>query len=163
MVFQDPYDGFSLRRARSEELGDVLAEGLATLLDGGVRGGVRAGDFDYWISVLRDRRRMVGELADKVRKEMSGQGAEAARPLGTMLNALKEVEYLHRRLQPERDVWARRLQNYVPVWRDDLESWSKQMVQAEGIDPRELLGSDIWFSRPNGDLARVLGEHRVLP
>lgn len=65
-VTQKMYDPFADgRRAESEEFGDVLAEGVYSLLDDGRR--VCDADIDFWTNFLEKRRRLIDEVKSRVR------------------------------------------------------------------------------------------------
>ncbi len=62
-VHQSAYYPFMAPRARAEELGDVLAEGLYTLLDHPAADIIRtATDPDHWTGVIHERQRMITSL-----------------------------------------------------------------------------------------------------
>ncbi|MEV4622999.1 hypothetical protein AB0J74_30325 [Asanoa sp. NPDC049573] len=60
-MVQEPYEPFrTTERARAEELGDCLAEGIYALLDDG--GSVADADLAFWRAFLDDRRDMVDRI-----------------------------------------------------------------------------------------------------
>src|SRR6185436_7178253 len=62
---QSPYDPFATDwRARNEELGDCLAEGIFWLLDNHRR--VRDADAAYWESFLANRSRFIREVIGRM-------------------------------------------------------------------------------------------------
>jgi hypothetical protein len=64
-VLQKWYDPFDRPgRARSQELGDCLAEGLYALLDD--RRPARAMDERYWAAFLEDRKQLIAEIMEKI-------------------------------------------------------------------------------------------------
>src|SRR5690349_21233311 len=67
-VRQFPYDPFRNEdRARAEELGDVLAEGLYFLLDQGRS--LAEADEEYWTSCITKRRQFIGRVLEMVKKD----------------------------------------------------------------------------------------------
>jgi hypothetical protein len=65
IAIQRPYDPFANdHRARAEEFGDTLAEGVFWLLDQGKR--VQDADQDFWEDFLHKRRRLITEILGRV-------------------------------------------------------------------------------------------------
>jgi hypothetical protein len=114
-AIQSPYDPYrETMRARSEELGDCLAEGLFWLLDHG--SGLSDANVRYWSQFLQRRRRFIDEVvtmvcdspinsADKVRMAAA---LRAAKGRNWLIDPLMCVEYL-------------------AAWRADRKVWSKHM------------------------------------
>jgi hypothetical protein len=162
-VIQDDYDPFaSPDRARSEEFGDVFAEGVYWLLDQDEP--VFAADRTHWEKFLARRQKFIGQVLD-----MTGQlgltGAEQAkraRALEAALGRLEEItpglclEYL-RAWEHDRRTWHGYLRDEVPSglalgpslayleglvqpglrWRlsPQLASWSDRPPAPGGEDP----------------------------
>jgi hypothetical protein len=63
-VLQYPYDPYRVERARSEEFGDVLAEGTFWLLDQGKP--ASDGDLAHWQAFLTHRRQFIAEVQSMV-------------------------------------------------------------------------------------------------
>ena len=83
-VKQRPYDPFhNPRRARAEEFGDVLAEGVFWLLDQG--GSVLDADLRHWKNFLVRRRAFINQVLSLVEEEANIEPAEK----GRMVEALK--------------------------------------------------------------------------
>ncbi|MFI9556409.1 GNAT family N-acetyltransferase [Nonomuraea endophytica] len=77
-ALQREYDPYGTpERARREEFGDVLGEGLMWLLDEGVSW--QAADLDHWREVLRRRRRLVEDLLLRERRAPARAALLAAR------------------------------------------------------------------------------------
>jgi len=115
---QQQYDPFAdPERARSEEFGDVLAEGLMALLDVGRP--ISDADADYWVSYIDTRRRLIAAArpspsrpdADLERDERICASLDAA------LASLSSIT-------PELCV------DYLRAWHSDLEGW-QAMLGAE--------------------------------
>ncbi|WNV82703.1 hypothetical protein [Umezawaea sp. Da 62-37] len=108
---QEEYDPFAdPARARTEEFGDCLAEGLFALFDDGR--GIRDADVDYWDSFLRSRHRLIVEVLGKVADPVRGR--ERTRRMTASLSAARDrclriaprlcVDYLAA-LAEDRIVW----------------------------------------------------------
>lgn len=81
-IHQDPYNPFTVARARAQELGDVLAEGVFPLLSGSPEDLVStASSVDYWDNAIDQRSRMISDVAYDLH-----QRARAAGP-GVMADA----------------------------------------------------------------------------
>ncbi len=112
IAIQRPYDPFANeQRARVEELGDVLAEGIFWLLDLGKR--VEDADRSYWRDFLDKRRRLITEILgrvddtevdESVRARMKA-ALKAARGRSTIIKPELCVEYLNKWLE-DRETWA---------------------------------------------------------
>jgi hypothetical protein len=108
----DPYA--TTERARQEEFGDCVAEGLFALLDRGDR--ISMADAEYWEQFLRQRRRLISGVMDRV---PSNQPMAAS--LRESLRTLQQVK-------PALCV------RYVDNWRDDLDRWRKELEKLEPVD-----------------------------
>lgn len=99
-------------RAMGQEFGDILAEGLYTLLHNKV--GTESADRDYWRMFLDDRYRILEEIlqhlekAEPEKREKMGDAIVAAR--GTL-----------RAIEPDMCV------QYLKAWRNDLEQWGNRI------------------------------------
>jgi hypothetical protein len=115
LAVQSPYDPFSdVRRARSEELGDCLAEGVFSLLDTGGR--VQDADARYWRGFLDERRRFIDDVLCRV-QSADNDLAEKAR----MIAALKAARGRNQFIEPELCV------DYLRVWRTDRDLWRRHL------------------------------------
>jgi hypothetical protein len=83
-VLQYPYDPYRVQRARSEELGDVLAEGTFWLLDQGRP--ASDGDLSHWRDFLAHRRQFIARVQDMVESK-AGIDATARARMGEALRA----------------------------------------------------------------------------
>ena len=83
-VLQYPYDPYRVQRARSEELGDVLAEGTFWLLDQGRP--ASDGDLSHWRDFLAHRRQFIARVQDMVESKTSIDATTRAR-MGEALRA----------------------------------------------------------------------------
>lgn len=114
-VKQSAYDPFAdPGRARREEFGDCLAEGLYWLLDGNRR--LELADRTYWHSFLTRRKRFLRRLLwrahspidDHIQREQLRASLEAA----IDVNALITPELC---------------EEYVALWRSDLVTWRRHL------------------------------------
>jgi hypothetical protein len=90
MVKQRPYDPFDRpMRARDQELGDVLAEGVYWLLDGGEGTGWQAAaDPAYWVGALARRGDFVKDVLRRVRELPPGAATSRRAMEESLLAAL---------------------------------------------------------------------------
>ncbi|MFD0203026.1 MULTISPECIES: hypothetical protein [Saccharothrix] len=122
-ALQKPYDPYrDTMRARTEELGDCLAEGLFGLLDAG-RGLAEAG-VGYWRWFLGRRRRFIDEVIAMV-CDTQPDGPAKAR----MIAALKAAGGRNRLIEPQLCV------DYLTAWRADRQVWRDHV---EGACRRHL-------------------------
>jgi hypothetical protein len=123
-AIQSPYDPYrETMRARSEELGDCLAEGLFSLLDTGKR--LTHANRDFWAEFLYGRRRFI----DKVIKMADGNlpsGPDKDR----ITAALKAAIGRNWLIDPQMCV------DYMAAWQADRKLWERyiQVQQPAGIE-----------------------------
>ncbi|NUT49356.1 MAG: hypothetical protein HOV94_18910 [Saccharothrix sp.] len=111
LAVQAPYDPYrDTMRARAEELGDSLAEGLFGLLDAG-RGLAEATE-DYWLWFLSRRRRFIDDVIVMV-DDTRLDGPTKQR----MIAALKAASARNRLIEPRLCV------EYLAAWREDRADW----------------------------------------
>ncbi|MCE7003446.1 glycosyltransferase family 2 protein [Kibdelosporangium philippinense] len=118
-VKQQPYDPYrDGERARSEEFGDTLAEGLFSLLTNGkdLTGATEA----YWRHFLRKRRAFIDEVLEMA---MDADMFEAER--SRMITALKAARGRNALIEPEFCV------RYLEAWRADRRIWQKHVAQVQ--------------------------------
>jgi hypothetical protein len=108
---QKKFDPFAkVERARGEEFGDCLAEGLFWLLDEHLP--LSRADHDYWESFLWRRSRFIDRLLVRV-----GRVIEDADLKARMVASLSAGRDIHA------EITADLCTEYVRRWRSDLESW----------------------------------------
>jgi hypothetical protein len=119
-VTQLTYDPFAKpRRAAWQEFGDVLAEGLYTLLH--LRGSVDEATADYWAYFIEARRIFLEEVATRAgNSPLENRGWVVHR--GQMVHSVKWALKCLQTIEP--DLCAR----YVRRWREDLDGWRQQMT-----------------------------------
>jgi hypothetical protein len=154
---QAAYDPFeSPERARQEEFGDLLAEGLFTLFasqpeEMEYRRRLAAADVWYWERFIAARRAAVNltGIALEIALE-SGTGD--ARRLAAALRSLDAATGQLSRLTPELCV------DYLAAWVDDLVEWEQatQRVRAVGgtAEAADFLGLRHWYIAGDGAAAR---------
>ena len=121
---QNPYDPFANeRRARAEELGDCLAEGVFWLLDEGKR--VQDADADYWLRFLDKRRRFINEVLDR-----AGTAPMDEATRGRMTAALKAARGRCELITPELCA------QYLKAWRVDRGRWRRHIESWQGLVER---------------------------
>ena len=112
---QTRYDPFETEeRARTEEFGDSLAEGVFWLLD--EDDWPAAATAGYWRDFLDHRWRFIGEIIGRI--ERTGTPPERAGPMRAALEAARrECE----RITPALCV------DYLAAWQEDRERWQKHL------------------------------------
>jgi hypothetical protein len=115
-VLQYPYDPYSIDRARAEEFGDVLAEGIFWLLDQGKP--ASDGDLAHWRDFLEHRQQFIQQVRSMVASQVGIDPAERTRmeealtaALGrcTRITAELCVAYM-KALATDQDRWQRQIQ-----------------------------------------------------
>jgi hypothetical protein len=107
---QKKYDPFREHRARMEELGDSLAEGLFWLLDNGQS--LRDATAEHWRGFLRDRAEFITDVI-RMAERMGGDPAQRQRILQSLKAARGRCQYI----KPELCV------EYLDAWRGDRIIW----------------------------------------
>ena len=127
-VVQYPYDPFRTpERARAEELGDLLAEGLYWLLDQD-RSIVDA-NREHWARALDSRRLFIEGVLEMVRQDALDE-AERGRRIAALKGALGRLA----RITPEL------CEQYLAAWQADRASWRRHV---ELLPTRMQLGPAI--------------------
>lgn len=139
----DPYN--DPRRARGEELGDTLAEGVFGLLDNG--SGLAHADERYWTEFLPERRRIISTTIERVLAS-DIEPAQRAR----MVAALKASIGRSHLITPDLCV------RYLRAWQDDCVRWRKHLRDLRR-DHRGRLGIDGALTT----LESVAGSRRSVP
>lgn len=112
---QKKFDPFAkVDRARGEEFGDCLAEGLFWLLD--ERLSVDRADVDYWQDFLGRRARFIERLLVRVERVIADAGLQ--RRIAASLSAAREINV---------EITADLCTEYVRRWRSDLENWRRSI------------------------------------
>ncbi|MDQ1287720.1 MAG: hypothetical protein QG622_1285 [Actinomycetota bacterium] len=126
-VFQRPYYPFSPTRARSEELGDVLAEGLFALMTR-PRTEILAlsSSSTYWKDVVRQRQNMVLDLLHRASTDCGNSPVHDDARV-SLLAALSAYD------QGSIPEFAAELASYVRGFLHDTDSWNDLL---SGLTPR---------------------------
>jgi hypothetical protein len=110
---QKKFDPFAkVERARGEEFGDCLAEGLFWLLDDQLP--LARADREYWQSFLVRRARFIERLLGRVERVIEDADLQAR--MVASLNAARDISA---------EITADLCTEYVRRWRSDLDSWQQ--------------------------------------
>jgi hypothetical protein len=115
-VIQYPYDPFrNPDRARAEELGDVLAEGIYWLLDRGQP--IADADEAYWAGYLMKRHRFISGVLDMVQADDTLEPHDQARRIAALKGSLGRRTLITPVL----------CAGYLRAWADDLQRWQRHL------------------------------------
>jgi len=114
VAVQSPYEPFREERARMEEFGDVLAEGIFWLLDQG--GSLADARCEHWCDFLPRRRRFIKYIIDHI-DGVPVAVEERARIVGSLRASLGRLALI----EPE---WCER---YLRAWVADRLAWERQV------------------------------------
>jgi glycosyltransferase involved in cell wall biosynthesis len=121
-VYQKRYDPFAdPRRARAEEFGDCLAEGLFWQLDHGRR--VQDAGAPFWAEFLIRRQRFIEDVITRVRRQDLEPGER-----DRMIAALRAAEGRRRHITAELCV------AYLRAWRGDQSRWRRYLAELPPTD-----------------------------
>jgi hypothetical protein len=131
-VTQLQYDPFAKpRRAAWQEFGDVLAEGLYTLVHLGRP--VEDATADYWGRFLEVRRSFLESVVTRA-ESAPQQYRDQVVHRGQLVYSVKRAQKCLQTIDP--DLCAR----YVQRWREDLVGWRQQVAQiGGGVSVKEAL------------------------
>ncbi|HUC21746.1 MAG TPA: hypothetical protein VMA73_03495 [Streptosporangiaceae bacterium] len=138
-VRQYPYDPFrNPERARAEEFGDVLAEGIYWLLDQHLS--ITDADQAHWARFLDKRRQFIDRVLAMVASSNNLDSAQKARRIAALKGSLGRLALITPEL----------CENYLHAWRGDRQEWQRhvqelptdldrvpalQLLSAEGAPP----------------------------
>jgi len=154
-VRQFPYDPFRNEdRARAEELGDVLAEGIFWLLD---QGRTLAGaDEEYWASYIAKRRQFIERVLEMVKRDRDLHPEDRQRRITALSHGSL---YRLDAIKPELCA------AYLRAWAQDRKRWGDHLDQLPaGLSPARairMLSADA-MPRLSHRLRRAAGP-RYLP
>jgi hypothetical protein len=115
-VEQYPYDPFrSPERARAEEFGDVLAEGIYWLLDQGLS--IGDADSTHWTTFLRKRDLFIRRVLDMVASDDGLDPADRARRLAALRGSLGRLAWITPEL----------CMRYLLSWKTDQNAWRRHV------------------------------------
>ncbi|MET8997389.1 hypothetical protein [Amycolatopsis sp. NPDC004169] len=128
-AIQAAYDPYcDPRRARSEELGDILAEGIFALLD--IGRGLEDANGAYWAEFLRDRRRLISAIIARAAGSVNKPEQRAR-----VSAALKAAIGRSRLITPELCVrYLHHWQSDCLLWRAHLRDLRRGHRAASGIE-----------------------------
>jgi hypothetical protein len=107
------YDPFAdPQRAASQEFGDVIAEGLYTLLHSGQ--GTESADEQYWSAFLSDRNGILEQIKQRAYKARMEIRQKMTKAVAAATEQLREID-------PGMCV------TYTQAWRDDLGRWARRL------------------------------------
>jgi hypothetical protein len=130
-VRQFPYDPFrNPDRARAEELGDVLAEGIYWLLDQG--GSVTDADQAHWIKFLLRRKRFIERVLRMVEQDGTLESAERARRIAALKGALGRLQLITPKL----------CEDYLRAWAADRQRWHRDLQKSPIRSIQQLSGQE---------------------
>ncbi|MET9227831.1 hypothetical protein [Lentzea sp. NPDC003310] len=130
IAWQKPYDPFTNdTRARAEELGDVLAEGLFWLLHEGRS--LREANTDYWRRYLCKRQNFIIETVNRILMMKASDSRQR------MLNSLKAASGRSQVIRPEL------CEAFVQAWREDRRTWSYHLERIQPSSRQNFRGGDV--------------------
>jgi hypothetical protein len=156
LATQLEYDPFaSPDRARREEFGDLLAEGLFALMgqvDPSVRFGdqLRAADKAYWSRFIEARHNVITEAMSMLRVAVERNGDH-----GRLSSALVSLAAAQNQL--DHRITAEDCVSFVGAWQDDLEQWQSFSSGVNNVgstrDAMDFLQLSTWTRAEFGDAA----------
>jgi hypothetical protein len=156
LATQLEYDPFaSPDRARREEFGDLLAEGLFALMgqvDPSVRFGeqLRAADEAYWSRFIEARHNVITEAMSMLRVavERNGDHGRLSSALVSLAAAQNQLDHM---------ITAEDCVSFVGAWQDDLEQWQSFSSGVNNVgstrDAMDFLQLSTWTRAEFGDSA----------
>jgi hypothetical protein len=141
-VYQRPYDPFRTpNRARAEELGDVLAEGLYWLLD--QDRSLADADRQHWAMFLTNREQFIKRVIHMVACSRL-QPSEKRRRIAALNGSLQSLSLISPSL----------CQMYLRAWVADRERWRRHLDSVpKGLTRRQALN---WL-KPEAPVMAVVG------
>jgi hypothetical protein len=124
-VVQDAYDGYRPRRARSEEPGDIIGEGLMSLVHEGWTADDDGPDHRFWREVVAARRSMIDGLLRDLRP--GAERGELEHQLA--VKALEAALDVHQQqLNARKAFWIDQFVRFVAAWQSDLDRWRTRLA-----------------------------------
>lgn len=114
-ALQYPYDPFRPDRARAEEFGEVLAEGIYWLLDQNLS--IADADDAHWTSDLRVRKQFIERVQAMVAADKALDAAEKARRTESLQGSLGRLKLITPRL----------CGSYLRAWQADQDAWRRHI------------------------------------
>jgi len=124
-VLQYPYDPYRVERARAEEFGDVLAEGIFWVLDQGKA--ASEVNLGHWRDFLEHRKQFIHQVRSMVTSQTDIDHAERARMEEALTAALGRCECITpelcvaymKALASDQDQWQHHIQK---IWKQPRQS-----------------------------------------
>ena len=111
-AIQKPYDPFaSPERARREEFGDVLAEGLFALFDDGAE--IGDADEPYWTSFLAARLALIEDIKGRIEDKRGSFTVRDKQMLESLTASSGRLQFIR----------PRHCVGYIQAWQRDRERW----------------------------------------
>ncbi|GIF69589.1 hypothetical protein Ais01nite_76240 [Asanoa ishikariensis] len=138
-MVQEAYEPFrTTARAREEELGDCLAEGIYALLDDG--GKVDDANHDFWAAFLEDRRAMVDRIIAALPGRANLTGEEKRR----IAEAMKASHGRRLFVTPDLCVsYLRALEADRTIWRDHVDRLPTDLKPRSALQHLGLTSSHV--------------------
>jgi hypothetical protein len=114
-VVQYPYDPFRPERARAEEFGDVLAEGVYWLLDQQLS--IAEADEAHWATFLANRRHFIERVRAMVTSKAGLDAAEKTRRDAALRESLGRLALISPQLCVD----------YLRAWQSDQLAWRRHL------------------------------------
>jgi hypothetical protein len=133
-VRQEHFDPFrSVRRAQTEEFGDVLAEGIYWLLDQG--GSAFDADHRHWAEFLNKRERFIGRILEMVGRHDLPEDER-----------WRMIDALHGSLGRLKSIKPELCERYLKTWANDRKMWLRHVEALPNEQARQrAIG---YLSRP---------------
>jgi hypothetical protein len=127
-VAQYPYDPFRPDRARREEFGDVLAEGIYWLLDQQLS--IADADLEHWTAYLDVRQQFIQRVRGMVDADRALDADDKARRINALNGSLGRLSI----------ITAQLCVNYVRAWQADQKTWRRHIDGLPtGLEPAQAL------------------------
>jgi hypothetical protein len=148
-VLQYPYDPYRIERARAEEFGDVLAEGIFWLLDQGKP--ASDGDLVHWRNFLDHRKQFIRQVRSMVKSQANIDSTVRVRMEEALRAALGRCERITpelceafmKALATDQDRWQRHIQQ---IWRQPTPSLEGALMSLTISDSPPLT----WYTGKKG-------------
>lgn len=127
-ALQEPYDPYISRRAKAEELGDCLAEGLFWLLDAGQT--IKEADERYWEQSLTRRLAFINEVSRMV-NGLTSDHRKKRKMQASLLVARRRCERITPKLCAD---YVKAWQSDRERWRRHLDSWQESLDDATDVE-----------------------------
>ena len=125
VALQKSYDPFaSPDRARGEEFGDVLAEGLFALFDDGRR--IGDADREYWTMFLSARLEFIGTIRARIEQKPGPITPREKHMLESLAASCGRLQF----------IWPKTCVAYIEAWQRDRERWRRFMSGVRPIRSR---------------------------